>query len=31
LCLIKKMGLQSWAQTKAKNVRDTYFNQKFKL
>lgn len=31
LCLIKKMGLESWAQTKAKSVRDTYFNQKFKL
>lgn len=31
LCLIKKMGLQLWAQTKAKSVRDTYFNQKFKL
>jgi hypothetical protein len=31
LCLIKKMGLESWAQTKAKSVRDTYFNEKFKL
>ena len=31
LCLIKKMGLQSWVQTKAKSVRDTYFNEKFKL
>ena len=31
LCLIKKMGLESWTQTKAKSVRDTYFNQKFKL
>ena len=31
LCLIKKIGLESWAQTKAKSVRDTYFNEKFKL
>ena len=31
LCLIKKMGLESWAKHKAKNVRDTYFNGKFKL
>ncbi len=31
LCLIKKMGLNSWAQTKAKSVRDTYFKGKFKL
>ena len=31
LCLIKKMGLESWAQTKAKSVRDTYFLGKFKL
>jgi len=31
LCLIKKMGLESWAQSKAKIVRETYFNQKFKL
>ncbi len=31
LCLIKKMGLNSWAQTRAKSVRDTYFKGKFKL
>ena len=31
LCLIKKMGLDSWGETKAKSVRDTYFNGKFKL
>jgi hypothetical protein len=31
LCLIKKMGLERWAKDKAKSVRDTYFNQKFKL
>lgn len=31
LCLIKKMGLESWARDKAKSVRDTYFKGKFKL
>lgn len=31
LCLIKKMGLQTWAETKAKSVRDTYYKGKFKL
>jgi hypothetical protein len=31
LCLMKKMGVDSWAQTKAKKVRDTYFKEKFKL
>ncbi len=31
LCLIKKMGLQSWAETKARSVRDTYFRGQFKL
>jgi hypothetical protein len=31
LCLIKKMGLEAWAQTRAKSVRDTYFKGKFKL
>ena len=31
LCLIKKMGLESWAQTKAKRVKDTYFKGKLKL
>ena len=25
LCLIKKMGVEAWAKTKAKSVRDTYF------
>ena len=29
LCLIKKMGLKSWAETKAKSVKDTYFNGKW--
>jgi hypothetical protein len=27
----KKMGVDEWAQTKAKKVRDTYFKEKFKL
>ena len=31
LCLIKKMGLESWAETMAKNVKSTYFKGKFKL
>lgn len=31
LCLIKRMGLESWADTKAKSVKDTYFKGKFKL
>jgi hypothetical protein len=31
LCLMKKMGVDDWAQTKAKKVRDTYFKEKFKL
>jgi len=31
LNLIKKMGVESWAEKKAKNVRDTYFREKFKL
>ena len=31
LCLIKKMGLESWAKEKAKTVKDTYFKGKFKL
>ena len=26
LCLIKKMGLDSWAENKAKKVRDVYFS-----
>ena len=31
LCLIKKMGLESWAKNKAKDVKGTYFKGKFKL
>lgn len=31
LCLIKKMGLENWAESKAKSVRETYFKGKFKL
>ena len=31
LCLMKKMGVDSWAETRAKKVRDTYFKEKFKL
>lgn len=31
LCLMKKMGVEKWASTKAKQVRDTYFKEKFKL
>ena len=31
LCLIKKMGLESWAETKAKSVKSTYFKGKFSL
>ncbi len=31
LCLMKKMGVDAWAQKKAKKVRDTYFKEKFKL
>lgn len=31
LCLIKKMGLQSWAESKAQSVKDTYFKGKFRL
>jgi hypothetical protein len=31
LSLIKKMGLESWAERKAKSVRDTYFKGQFKL
>ncbi len=31
LVLIKKMGLEAWAKDKAKDVRKTYFKQKFKL
>jgi len=31
LCLIKKMGLERWAQDKAKSVKGTYFKGAFKL
>ncbi len=31
LCLIKKMGLEAWAETKAKSVKDTYFKGGFKI
>lgn len=31
LCLIKKMGVEAWATTKAKSVRDTYFKGTLKL
>jgi len=31
LCLIKKMGLESWAKAKAEKVADTYFRGKLRL
>ncbi len=31
LCLIKKLGLEKWAQEKAEKVHDTYFNGKWHL
>jgi hypothetical protein len=31
LCLMKRMGLESWANTKAREVKHTYFKGKFKL
>ena len=31
LALIKKMGVEKWAQEKSKQVRDTYFNGKFNI
>jgi len=31
LCLIKKMGLESWAKDKAKSVKLTYFKGTFKV
>jgi len=31
LALIRKMGLEKWAQEKAKSVRDTYFGGKFNI
>jgi len=31
LCLIKKMGLETWARDKARNVKETYFNGKLRV
>jgi hypothetical protein len=31
LCLIKKMGLKSWAKDKSKSVKEVYFSGKWKL
>jgi len=31
LCLIKRMGLQAWAQTKAKSVKQTYYKGTLRL
>jgi hypothetical protein len=31
LCLIKKMGLEAWAQNKARSVRDVFMSGKWKL
>ena len=31
LCLMKRMGVENWATTKAKSVTDTYFKGTFKL
>jgi len=31
LCLMKKMGVETWAKTKAKSVRDAYFKGTLKL
>ena len=31
LCLINKLGLETWAQTKAAEVRRTYFTQPWTL
>ncbi|MHB1002140.1 MAG: DUF3795 domain-containing protein [Armatimonadota bacterium] len=31
LCLIKKMGLEAWAESKAKSVKEEYFKGKLKL
>lgn len=31
LCLIKKMGLEEWAENKAKDVKNTYFKGKLDL
>lgn len=31
LALIRKMGVEKWAQEKAKQVKDTYFNEKWNI
>jgi hypothetical protein len=31
LCLIKKLGLETWAEEKAKDIKETYFNGIWKL
>jgi len=31
LCLIKKMGLEAWAENRAKSVKSKYFKGEFKL
>lgn len=31
LCLIKKMGLESWAKDKARSVKETYFKEAWRL
>ncbi len=31
LCLIRKMGLETWAEEKAARVKETYFKGKFRL
>lgn len=31
LCLIKKMGLEKWAEDRASDVRNTYFNKPWSL
>lgn len=31
LCLIKKMGLEEWAKSKAKSVKETYFKEPWRI
>jgi hypothetical protein len=31
LCLIKKMGLEKWAEEKAQKVKDDYFHKKWEM
>jgi hypothetical protein len=31
LCLIRKMGLEAWAEGKAKSVKETYFNARLRV